>query len=748
MHHWRDASATRAKQIVPDANVPLARSMDELGNWVGDPADPTEPGLARRDDFDGSGFSPPDAWVDGWHAVNSANQITETTTDDGSGPVTTAYVHDAAGNLIFDGRLLYLYDGCNRLVQVNEAGGLTVADFAGAGYFEEIETAPVGPVLARFVYDGLGRLIRTERWDTYQNYESEAFYYDGVRRLVEVDAADANAPVLREYVWGPDYVDEAVCQFADEDGNPATPATVHFYLQDGNYNVVALVDAAGGLAAQYAYEPYGLLVVVDLDPNAPVNRLGHQGLFFERFYGPFGGPPAPPLSAPALVAADPAAGVPAGLYHNRNRWYSPDLGRFVQRDMNESALPILAVLAMNGAALDAFLSGFEPVGHYGDGLNLYLYAGANPLTRRDALGLSWGYDDEIDDLIADRNGNALAAVGIIHEGAKFAALGMGAALKVAAALLPGAGLIDLYGSGSAILSGDAGFWDYVAVVGVASPAVYKALKWGGKMFKASRFGGKLRSSFARWFGRGGPCNCFVAGTLIETPNGPVPIESIEQGDIVFTRAQEEPSAPIVCGEVTRVFRNVTSLIMWVTMASGQVLGMTPTHRVWTVEQEWMYAGALVAGDTFTTIDGEIAAVESVALDWTTTETYNFEVDGTFTYFADRVWVHNDSCDLVQHLHHVLPKFLKGAEDGIRVPVTAGDHVGKGGYHSGLIMALTDAGIRRGTGTWKKYLELYPDKLTDAYGVLMNYTRAYDAKHGTNLVSSIWEQVTIQMRNWH
>ncbi len=485
-----------APQIVPDANVPLARSlawsMDELGNWVGDPADPTEPGLARRDDFDGSGFSPPDAWVDGWHAVNSANQITETTTDDGSGPVTTAYVHDAAGNLIFDGRLLYLYDGCNRLVQVNEAGGLTVADFAGAGYFEEIETAPVGPVLARFVYDGLGRLIRTERWDTYQNYESEAFYYDGVRRLVEVDVADPNAPVLREYVWGPDYVDEAVCQFADEDGNPATPATVHYSLQDGNYNVVALVDAAGGLEAQYAYEPYGLLVVVDLDPNAPVNRLGHQGLFFERFYGPFGGPPAPPLSAPALVAADPAAGVPAGLYHNRNRWYSPDLGRFVQRDMNESALPILAVLAMNGAALDAFVSGMDPQGHFGDGANLYLYVGSNPVNALDALGLEWGHDGDVDDLLAELEGHRLYALGALNEGAKWAALGLRAALDIAGALLG----LDVFESASLLASGRGGFYEGldIALAMVPGGGIGRAISKAHKFTRGTRTLGKVARS--------------------------------------------------------------------------------------------------------------------------------------------------------------------------------------------------------------------------------------------------------------
>ncbi len=118
------------------------------------------------------------------------------------------------------------------------------------------------------------------------------------------------------------------------------------------------VNAAGGLTpAHFTADGY----FVDAD-NAPV------GATLARFV------------YDGLVDA-------AGLYHNRNRWYDPALGRFVQREMNESALPVLAVLAMNGAALDAFLSGFEPVGYYGDGANLYRYIGADPINDRDPSGM-------------------------------------------------------------------------------------------------------------------------------------------------------------------------------------------------------------------------------------------------------------------------------------------------------------------------------------------------------------------------
>lgn len=88
-----------------------------------------------------------------------------------------------------------------------------------------------------------------------------------------------------------------------------------------------------------------------------VNRVGHQGLFFDRFDGS--------ETAPVLT---PGA---SGLYYNRNRFYSPALGRFLQRDPNETGMAILTALACNGEALDILLQGFNAAVLYGDGMNLY-----------------------------------------------------------------------------------------------------------------------------------------------------------------------------------------------------------------------------------------------------------------------------------------------------------------------------------------------------------------------------------------
>jgi len=74
----------------------------------------------------------------------------------------------------------------------------------------------------------------------------------------------------REYVYGPDYVDEFVCQIASEDAGDLSGPTgmniPHYMLQDANYNVVALVRGRGGSAfpngagtvvEQWTYSPYG-----------------------------------------------------------------------------------------------------------------------------------------------------------------------------------------------------------------------------------------------------------------------------------------------------------------------------------------------------------------------------------------------------------------------------------------------------------------------------------------------------------
>ena len=268
-----------------------------------------------------------------------------------------------------------------------------------------------------------------------------------------------------------------------------------FILQDANHNVMAVTDSNGAVLEQYTYAPYGEILAVDHPQGSPgdlpfVNRTGHQGLFNDRL-----GSALESTTGPIILATPVLTPEAVGLYYNRNRYYSPHLGRFTQRDPNETALPILIALASNGEAMDSLLSGISPHDLYGDGMNLYLYVGSNPVNARDAFGLYVdAFQDDIDALIDDLIGHRVAALGFINEGSGWVLFGTNTAVSIAGSLLG----VDLLQAGRNILHGQGSFWDYVEVGAAATGAGYaawKAFKWA-KRFNRLRPGSNSRAFLA------------------------------------------------------------------------------------------------------------------------------------------------------------------------------------------------------------------------------------------------------------
>ncbi|MBL8881157.1 MAG: hypothetical protein JNG88_18775, partial [Phycisphaerales bacterium] len=235
-------------------------------------------------------------------------------------PTTTAFLHDPSGNLVYDGAYAYFYDGLNRLIQIN-LPGTVVFDSLG-----RVVGGTPGALVSQFTYDGLGRLAQRVRpaASGSLSLRVEDFYYDGVRRIhetvnrgesleyseTEPDPAEYEEPfeiipldpapgwvVLldnkfaqqREYFWGTAYVDEIVAQMDWLENT-------YYYLQDANYNVTAVLPATISFGQptvlmQYTWSPYGELLYADnlggvTDVNKYAgNRVGFQGLFFERLDG-------------------------------------------------------------------------------------------------------------------------------------------------------------------------------------------------------------------------------------------------------------------------------------------------------------------------------------------------------------------------------------------------------------------------------------------------------------------------------
>jgi len=166
--------------------------------------------------------------------------------------------------------------------------------------------------------------------------------YDAWNRLVEVKDRNSITDPWKQYVYHPQYVDSIAVRYYDEntDGN----VVEHYYLQDANFNVTAVVDAAGTVVERYSYTPYGEVsfLAPDFSPLTS-SAIGNELLYTGRRLDP-----------------------ETGLQLNRNRFYAAGLGRWVNRD---------------------------PIGYRG-GMNLYGYVSGRPLIGLDSLGLADCYTDQ------------------------------------------------------------------------------------------------------------------------------------------------------------------------------------------------------------------------------------------------------------------------------------------------------------------------------------------------------------------
>jgi RHS repeat-associated protein len=191
----------------------------------------------------------------------------------------------------------------------------------------------------------------------------------GFRRWLTTRArARASECSVTNFVYGPDYVDEFVCQII-QPTLTQPPTQTHYYLQDDNYNVVGLVSTAGEVVQQYVHSPYGRpLIAESFGPQTFTNTVGHQGLFAYAYDG----------SGDPLAAG--TSGTPIFCY-NRNRVYLPHLGRFAQADMNASG----TLISMGALSR---IGDIDPDALYGDGMCLYAYLASSPLRHVDPSGLS------------------------------------------------------------------------------------------------------------------------------------------------------------------------------------------------------------------------------------------------------------------------------------------------------------------------------------------------------------------------
>lgn len=207
--------------------------------------------------------------------------------------------YDYDGNLTtgFDGST-YEYDAQNRLTRATK--GSVTMDFKYDGLNRQVSRSVTGQPTVYNVWDG---------WDLIEEYHAAnqgattALYLYGATGLI-LGAANGQ---------------------------------INYYYQDGSGSTSDITDGDANLQEWYRYDLQGTPFIYDANNNQlSASALSVRHLFTgQQWYQEI------------------------GLYDLRNRFYSPDIGRFLQPD---------------------------PIGFRGDRTNLYRYAGNNPVTYGDPTG--------------------------------------------------------------------------------------------------------------------------------------------------------------------------------------------------------------------------------------------------------------------------------------------------------------------------------------------------------------------------
>jgi RHS repeat-associated protein len=168
-------------------------------------------------------------------------------------------------------------------------------------------------------YNGFGERIRRS------GSTSSRYVYDGDDLALEVDQSGNK---VREFTYYPG-VDRPHSMF-DASG------AVSYFQMDFPGNVTGVLNASGNVVGQYRYSPWGEAEMVSGSVSNPLRYMGRE------------------------------LDDQTGMYYVRNRWYDPEIGRFISED---------------------------PVGLEG-GINTHAYVGNDPVNNRDPSGLGWICWDE------------------------------------------------------------------------------------------------------------------------------------------------------------------------------------------------------------------------------------------------------------------------------------------------------------------------------------------------------------------
>ena len=151
-----------------------------------------------------------------------------------------------------------------------------------------------------------------------------------------------------------------------------------------------------------------------------------------------------------------------------------------------------------------------------------------------------------------------------------------------------------------------------------------------------------KGSDGAWYDVDGGAPCFAAGTMVATPEGEKPIQSLAVGDAIL--AWDFAEHDLVVSTVDRVKRRSKKPTGTLTFSDGTKLEVTANHPFYLVPANaWIEAGRLAEGAVVARRHGaeleEARVVGKTAFDKATL-VFDVTVRGYHDYFAGGILVHN------------------------------------------------------------------------------------------------------------
>ena len=181
---------------------------------------------------------------------------------------------------------------------------------------------------------------------------------------------------------------------------------------------------------------------------------------------------------------------------------------------------------------------------------------------------------------------------------------------------------------------------------------------------------------------GGQCSsggqCFAAGTLVQTTEGRVPIESIQVGDYVLAR--HEKTGELGHYRVEDTIIRFEQPLIRIAIASEhgfEEFRVTGEHPFFVLDQNqvsdtdffehgnWIAAKKLVVGQRLVDAQGHALVVQTLQSLPVRETVYNLTVEHAHTYFVGKhqVWTHNTCWEWLRNLFSPHPN-LKTTFDSI------------------------------------------------------------------------------------